>query len=156
MAQLGRPTKYKKEYDSQVKKLCELGATDTQIADFFEIDVATLNRWKIKHKSFCASLKLGKEIPDENVVRALYHRATGYEHEDTDIRVVNNEIVETPIKKHYPPDATSMIFWLKNRRPDLWRDKPDFTGEDEDAKPLTITFQVKPPAAEIKVTNAKS
>jgi hypothetical protein len=40
-----------------------------------------------------------------------------------DIRVIDKEIVQTPVRKYYPPDTTAAIFWLKNRRPDLWRDR---------------------------------
>jgi len=121
----GRPTKYKAEYAEQAKKLCELGATDRQLADFFEVSESTLNLWKIDNKEFSESLKLGKEAPDALVERSLFQRAMGYSHEEDDIRVVNGELVITPIIKHYPPDSTSLIFWLKNRKKDDWRDKQE-------------------------------
>jgi hypothetical protein len=67
-----------------------------------------------------------------NVASKLYHRATGYKHlafkmfkdKDSD-RVITKRYVE-----HYPPDTTACIFWLKNRRPDLWRDRHELTGKD--------------------------
>jgi len=121
----GRPTKYKAEYAEQAKKLCELGATDRQLADFFEVSESTLNLWKIDNKEFSESLKLGKEAPDALVERSLFQRAMGYSHEEDDIRVVNGELVITPIIKHYPPDSTSLIFWLKNRKKDDWRNKQE-------------------------------
>jgi len=121
----GRPTKYKAEYAEQAKKLCELGATDRQLADFFEVSESKLNLWKIDNKEFSESLKLGKEAPDALVERSLFQRAMGYSHEEDDIRVVNGELVITPIIKHYPPDSTSLIFWLKNRKKDDWRDKQE-------------------------------
>ena len=60
----------------------------------------------------------------------MYHRATGYDHDDIDIRTVSvgegcSKIVQTPYIKHIPPDVTAQIFWLKNRRPDSFRDKPE-------------------------------
>ncbi|MDG6346377.1 helix-turn-helix domain-containing protein [Glaesserella parasuis] len=119
----GRPTKYKSEYTTQVEKLCLLGATDKDIADFFDVDEATINRWKLEHSDFCESIKKGKMLADANVAERLYKRALGYEAPDIDIRVIENQIVETPLIKHYPPDPTSAIFWLKNRQPDKWRDK---------------------------------
>jgi hypothetical protein len=121
----GRPTKYKPEYCAQAEKLCKLGATDIEIADFLEVDVRTLYRWKGEHDEFCHALKAGKEIGDERVERSLFARANGYEHDEVDIRVVDKEIIQTPIRKYYPPDTTAAIFWLKNRRPDLWRDKTE-------------------------------
>lgn len=122
---MARPTKYKPEYVNQAAKLCMLGATDIEIADFFEVNVATLYRWKNEHPEFCESLKVSKEIADDRVERSLFARANGYEHEEVDIRVIDKEIVKTEIRKFYPPDTTAAIFWLKNRRPALWRDKTD-------------------------------
>lgn len=123
--QQGRPTKYKAEYAKQAAKLCVLGATDAQLADFFEVSVSTINLWKIQHKEFSESVKLNKEKADELVEQSLYHRALGYEHDEVDIRVVSGEIVQTPIRKFYPPDSTAAIFWLKNRKPKDWRDKQE-------------------------------
>lgn len=121
----GRPTKYKVEYVAQAKKLVQLGATDAELADFFEVTISTISLWKVKHAEFSEALKLGKEVADKRVEEALYHRAMGYSHEETDIRVVDGAVVMTPMIKHYPPDTTAAIFWLKNRKPDEWRDKRD-------------------------------
>lgn len=120
---MGRPSKYKPEFVAQAEKLCLLGATDLDVADFFEVDVRTLHRWKAEYPDFCHSLKAGKEVADARVERSLFSRATGYEHDEVDIRVVKGEIVQTPIRKFYPPDTTAAIFWLKNRKPAEWRDK---------------------------------
>ena len=119
----GRPSKYKSEYVEQAVKLCKLGATDIEIADFFDVEVRTLYRWKGEFEEFCQALKAGKEVSDERVERSLFARANGYEHDEVDIRVVDHTIVQTPIRKYYPPDTTAAIFWLKNRRPEQWRDK---------------------------------
>ena len=120
---MGRPSKYKAEFVEQASKLCKLGATDIEIADFFEVNVATLYRWKNEHHDFCEALKVSKAVADDRVERSLFARANGYEHEEVDIRVVSGEIVQTPVRKFYAPDTTACIFWLKNRRPEAWRDK---------------------------------
>lgn len=122
---MARPTKYKAEYVEQAKKLCKLGATDIEIADFFDVDVRTLYRWKGEHEEFCQALKIAKDEADERVERSLFARANGYEHDEVDIRVVAGVIVQTPIRKYYPPDTTAAIFWLKNRKPNDWRDKTE-------------------------------
>lgn len=122
---VGRPSKYNESIPEQACKLCMLGATDKEMAAFFGVGEATLNRWKIEHPEFRESLKAGKMLADASVAESLYKRATGYEHPEDDIKVVDGKIVITPTIKRYPPDATSMIFWLKNRRPDLWREKPE-------------------------------
>ena len=128
----GRPTKYKAEYAKQAKKLCDLGATDAQLADFFQVSISTVNLWKVEHKPFSDAIKVGKDIANERVEQSLYRRAMGYEHDESDIKVIQNEVVITPVRKYYPPDATAMIFWLKNRKKEDWRDKVDteVTGPD--------------------------
>jgi hypothetical protein len=123
MGNVGRPTKFKEEFNFQVEKLCKLGATDKEIADFFDVEESTINNWKIEYPEFLESIKAGKILADTNVAQALYHRAIGYEHEDVDIRVVDKEIVQTSLMKYYPPDPTAIIFWLKNRQSAKWRDK---------------------------------
>jgi hypothetical protein len=128
----GRPSKYKEEYTEQAYKLCLLGATDKELADFFKVDERTINRWKDDIPEFCQSLKGGKEQADALVASKLFHRAIGYEHEDTQFATFQGEITdrETYIK-HYPPDTTAAIFWLKNRQSAKWRDKTDheITGD---------------------------
>ena len=122
---IGRPTKYKHEYAEQTYKLCLLGATDEEIANFFDVNVATINRWKNDFPEFCESIRKGKILADANIADRLYRRAMGYEAPDVDIRVVEGEIIETPLTKYYPPDTTAAIFWLKNRQRSKWRDKVD-------------------------------
>lgn len=121
----GRPSKYKPEYLEQAKKLCALGATDKAMADFFNTSEQTFNAWKKAHPEFLDALKVSKKTEDERVEKSLFHRALGYYHDDIDIRVVAGEIVKTPIVKHYPPDTTAAIFWLKNRKPVEWREKQE-------------------------------
>lgn len=121
----GRPSSYKPEYAEQAQKLCRLGATDKELADFFGVQERTINNWKAEHPVFLQSLKEGKGLADAEVADKLYRRATGYSHPDTHVSNYQGLITLTPLTKHYPPDTTAAIFWLKNRRPDLWRDKPE-------------------------------
>lgn len=122
---MARPSKFKPEFVEQAVKLCRLGATDMEIADFFEVDVRTIYRWKGENEEFCQALKISKEEADQRVERSLFARAIGYEHDEVDIRVIGSRIEMTPIRKHYPPDTTAAIFWLKNRKPNDWRDKAE-------------------------------
>lgn len=119
----GRPSAFKDEFCQQATNLCLLGATDDDLAKFFGFDERTINRWKVDHPEFGRALKAGKEGADANIGNSLYQRAIGYSHDSEEIKVVEGAIVRVPITKQYPPDTTAMIFWLKNRRPDLWRDK---------------------------------
>ena len=121
----GRPTDYKDEYAEEAKKLCEYGLTDAQMAEFFGVSIPTFNAWKGKHPEFLKSLKAGKEIADDLVVRSLYQRAVGYDyHED---KIFNNQGEEliVPTIKHQPADVSAIKLWLVNRRGDEWKDKQD-------------------------------
>jgi DNA-binding XRE family transcriptional regulator len=144
---MARPSSYKAEYAEQARKLCLLGATDKELADFFEVSEQTVNAWKSAHAEFLESIKKGKSQADSEVADKLYRRACGYEHPEIDLRVVGGEIVETPITKIYAPDTVAAIFWLKNRQRGKWRDKIEQEVTGADGGPIshnhTIEF-VKP------------
>ena len=135
---MGRPTRYKPEYDEQAYNYCLLGATDAQLATFFGVKEQTVNNWKTAQPSFFESLKAGKAVADANVAKALYGRALGYSHPDVAVTSYQGEVTLTPITKHYAPDSTACIFWLKNRDKDNWRDKHEVTGGE--GGPIQITY----------------
>lgn len=139
----GRPTDYKPEYCEQVEKLCKLGATDEEMADFFNVCEATINNWKNDYPEFLDSIKSGREIADAEVSEKLFQRACGYSHDEDDIRVCDKDIVITPTVKHYPPDPTAAIFWLKNRQPEKWRDKKDIDQTNHFPDGININFTDK-------------
>lgn len=142
---VGRPTKYKDEYAELAYNYCLLGATDAELGVFFDVCEATINNWKLEFPEFLESLKRGKIMADAKVAQSLFHRATGYSCPDLDIKMYEGEIIETPFVKHYPPDTTSMIFWLKNRQPEKWREKrePSDNDNDQDVSPVTVNINVK-------------
>lgn len=120
---MSRPSKYRDDFAVQAAKFCALGATDAQLADFFEVAVSTVSLWKVQHVKFSEALKVAKEKADQMVEQSLFRRAMGYECDEVDIKVVAGEVVQTPLRKIYPPDTTACIFWLKNRKPAEWRDR---------------------------------
>lgn len=132
VSKVGAPTLYKAEYAEQARKLCELGATDADLASFFSVHIASIHRWSAKYPEFCEARKIGKDACDERVERSLYHRAVGYTFESEKVFQFQGAIVRAPTKEHVPPDTTAAIFWLKNRRPDAWRDRREheLTGKD--------------------------
>lgn len=136
----GRPTKYKSEFVELAYNYCLLGAIDTELATFFDVDVDTIHRWKKDHPEFYDSIKKGKAYADAQVASKLYHRANGYEHPEDDIKVCDKEIVITATIKHYPPDTTACIFWLKNRQPEKWRDKQVVESENNHTVNLNRTI----------------
>lgn len=138
------------------------GFTEKEIAECIGVSRHTVFRWKKRYPDFFNFLKIAGDIADNNVVVSLYQRAMGYHHpevkvqwieelkpvEDSDGNVLFNQITGKPVmakkgrwekivlEKYYPPDTTAMIFWLKNRRRDEWRDTQE--------KNLNATIQLLP------------
>lgn len=122
----GRPSSFNPALIPAIRLLCEKGATDEELAVAFGVTVQTIYNWKQTKPEFFEVVKDAKAEADDAVERSLYERATGYSHEAVKIHVLKDgQVVQVPYREHYPPDPTSMIFWLKNRRRDLWRDKQD-------------------------------
>ena len=119
----GRPSPYDDTYAAQAEKLCALGATDMELADFFSVHVATIYRWKHAHPEFCEALKVGKDALDDRVERSLYQRAVGYSFNSEKIFHYQGLITRAETVEHVPPDPGAALSWLKNRRGEKWRDK---------------------------------
>lgn len=144
----GRPSAFKPEYAAQAEKLCKLGATDVELADFFATTITTIKNWKSQFPEFLAALKLGKEAADDRVSASLYQRAMGYTHDAVKIFMPAGakKPVLVPYREHVPPDTTACIFWLKNRRPEDWRDRTSI----EHSGSLDVNYDVsgEPASAE--------
>lgn len=127
------------------------GLIDEQIAHNMGIATGTLYDWKNKYPEISEALKKGKEIVDIIVENALLKRALGYQY--TEVTEEDGDLVRKvkKVTKHMPPDVTAQIFWLKNRRPDKWRDKIDNGRElDAEVEHVHITFN---PGCGIEVDN---
>ena len=112
------------------------GLTDEQIAKNIGINRTTLYDWKKKEVNIANALKKGKEVVDFEVENALLKRALGYEYEE---EIYENGILTKKVKKHVAPDTTAQIFWLKNRKPNNWKDRVE---TDEDKEAVTNASQV--------------
>jgi hypothetical protein len=144
MAKNGRPSTYKAEFAGQATKLCGLGATDFELADFFGVDTRTIYRWKNTEPKFCQAVKAGKGKSDDRVERALFNRAVGYSFESEKVFQNKGEIVRAATVEHVPPDPGAAMNWLKNRKPDEWRDRVinEHTGKDGGPiESVTLTTQ---------------
>lgn len=156
----GRPSKYDAGFPDQAERLCrlQLGVTDADLADFFEVSESTINLWKQEHPEFSESIKKGKLSADIQVANKLFDRATGAEwtedqafkvktikYDDKGKKVAESEeIVTVPVRRAAPPDTAAGIFWLKNRKSSDWRDKQDHEHTGKDGEPIqsaiTVTF----------------
>lgn len=121
------------------------GLTEKQIAKNIGITQQTLDVWKNKYPSLAETLKKNREVADREVENALFRKACGYTAKvirSTKVKHVEydaagkkkkewEEIVPTEEEVHIPADTTAQIFWLKNRKPDAWRNKPEIVTENE-------------------------
>lgn len=142
----GRKNKYQTHVEPRLKDIehwCRDGLIEEVICKRLGVSVRSFNEYKSKFPQLSQSLKRGKEEADYAVEDALFKRALGYEFEEktyeTQVFVKKTEtaegsIIEEPfteeiltkrVIKQVSPDTTAAIFWLKNRRPDKWRDKQD-------------------------------
>lgn len=102
------------------------GLTEEQIAENMGICRDTLYEWKKQFSDISDTLKKGKEVIDRQVENALLKRALGYEYEEISEKYEMGILTERKVtKKQVVPDTTAQIFWLKNRKPSDWRDKPE-------------------------------
>lgn len=137
----GRPSKYNTIDLKQVEKLAAYGLVDKEIADIMGICRATLANYKNGHQEFLDTIKKGKSISDAKVIESLYKRATGYEHDEDRIFQYEGEPVIVPTIKHYPPDPVSMIYWLCNRRPDIWKNIQKVEHSGQDGEPIKFIIK---------------
>ena len=141
---LGRPTVFSEVVKTKILELAEAGHTEDEIANFIGVHPNTLLLWKRKHADLMWALKSAKAFADELVEASLFRRACGYSHQavkhflDKQIqvdedgnKVMKTVILEKEYTEHYPPSEVAAIFWLKNRQPERWRDKPDQSSNDD-------------------------
>lgn len=116
--------------------LAGLGKIDTEIADAMGIAESTFHKWKKDHPELKKAIKKGKVDPDDQVEKSLFERANGYSHAEDEIFQYKGVAVIVPTIKHYPPDVAACIFWLKNRRPKIWREKQEIQHTFDDSAKL--------------------
>lgn len=123
----GRKSLYREEYVDQAFKLCLLGATDEELADFFVVAVKTIYNWKDEHPAFLQATIDGKVKADAEVAHSLYRSATGHEMTAEKVVKVKDETGErfeaVRYKSYIPADPNAAYKWLCNRRRQDWRDR---------------------------------
>lgn len=132
----GRHGKYEEWLDKdsllKVQGWARDGLSDEQIAHNIGINKGTLCVWKNRFPEFADAIKKGKEVVDREVENAMLKRALGYEYDevtqepvtDKDTGITEMRVTKR-VTKQIVPDVTAQIFWLKNRKPDEFRDKRD-------------------------------
>jgi transposase-like protein len=122
---VGAPTKYNAELMPRVAKfMCQRGATMAELADAFNVANATLYIWINEHPELHDAVQVGVDTFNPRVERALAERAIGFFVTlREEVRNPETGKVLAPAQRQYfPPDPTSMIFFLKNRMRDKYKD----------------------------------
>ena len=152
---MARPSKYETHVAprlEEIKDWVRNGATDKEIANRLGISEDSFYQYKKQFSEFSESLKESKEIVDAKVENALFERAMGgkvtlkrpYKVKRTIFQNgkkvrEEEEMVMADYEEYVIPDTTAQIFWLKNRRPDKWREKvaeSNKGGEDNTGSPV--------------------
>lgn len=139
----GAPTKYKAIYAKQARQLCLLGCTDKELAEFFDVTVSTVSKWKVDNRRFSEALRGAKIGADGQVAESLYKRAVGFTVDEITyerISLNKEDLQDENIKvdvwkkkvvtKHIIPDVGAITMWLKNRQKEKWREKQVNDFED--------------------------
>ena len=129
----GRPTLYKPENADIARLACMLGAANDALAERFEVSPRTIDNWIATIPEFNAAVRQGRQVADESVVSALFARATGMERKMTRVFCHNGQPVTASYTVELPPDVRACIFWLRNRRPQQWRENRPLVDEADEA-----------------------
>jgi hypothetical protein len=116
----GPKVKFSDEQIKATEMLAKLGATNAQLSTYFNVDISTIVRWIQKYKIFRDARKRGGMDADMKVVDALFQRATGYDYDEQELKFINNQWTTVQVRKHVPPDAKLIVFWLSKRQREQW------------------------------------
>lgn len=130
-----------KYYDTLARQAAMLGLKNEQIASALGIGPTTLKKWMREYATFATAVKEGRDRADAKVAKGLYLRAVGFRYRERKMIFGNDpgtpQRVEVTTKR-VPPDPVACIFWLKNRQPQLWRDKHDHAITGGDGGPVKV------------------
>lgn len=120
---MGRPSSYRPEFVAVARKMCEMGATDADLAEAFDVVPSTIWRWQCSIPEFAKAINISKKHADARVERALYQRCLGYTYDAVKIMQYEGTPIKVDYLEHCPPDVAAIKLWLTNRQPDRWAEK---------------------------------
>lgn len=123
-------SKYKPEYCQIAQDFASAGATNKMLAAAIGVHEDTIINWKKAHPEFADALMKAKVSADLEVERSLYRMAVGYSYEVQEAKTVrdpdgNERLEAVTLRKFVPPKTAAATFWLRNRQPELWREKQE-------------------------------
>lgn len=126
----GQPTKYEARFADIAERHCLLGATIDDLAAAFKVAVSTVNLWISSIPEFSDAVARGRSDADARMAQSLFNRGLGAVIKQRKPVTLRSDDGSTRIEiaeydEAYPPDTMAASLWLRNRRPDLWRDKQE-------------------------------
>lgn len=141
------------KFSDEVKRQCEIlyreGFTDAKVSNVLGVTEQTINNWKHAHCGFFESIKDWKYEADHQIEKSLFQRAKGFTLKETKVGFHEGASIVEIVDKNYPPDTASMIFWLKNRKPNQWRDKQEVTVDLSKMPDEMLLNLIRPALGEI-------
>jgi len=133
------PCKWNNTMAFRAMFLAGLGLTEKEIAVALDVHPHSIYYWKRTKPAFLKALQKGKNEYTDRVEKALIESAVGYSHPDTHFTTIDGKVVQTPYIKHYAPNVTAQIFYLKNRARDRWMDVHKIEGQVQHRHLLDLT-----------------
>ena len=132
MAERGRPSLYDPNTTPKMAgALANQGLTNEEIAKELGINVSTFYAWKAEYPDFSEKVQSGASSVDDRVENAFLKRALGYDLRLRKQVVVGGSLEDAEYDVHIAPEPGAALNWLKNRRPEKWRDKqPEGQGNE--------------------------
>ena len=149
---MGRPTAYQPEFAETARLCCLIGATNEGLAERLDVSPRTIDRWIATIPEFAAAVREGREVADGKVVAALFARAVGLERQVTRAFCHDGTPVTATWTEQVLPDVRACIFWLRNRRPQQWRE----TRETADGAAEGLDFRDLEEASERVAQRARA
>ncbi len=136
---------YRPGFCEIAKGLCVLGATNEELGERFGVTKETIQQWQHRYPDFKKAIHEGRDGIDARIAASLAHRAMGFSHPDEHIHVgKSGQVTRVRTVKQYPPDTAAAQFWLKNRRPQAWKDRVEHTGAQGGPIDFTLNYVTAP------------
>lgn len=99
------------------------GLSMEQMAHNIGIHPETWRKWRDRYPEMQQAVDTGQRPLNFEVENQLLKKCFGFEHaEEQAVKDKDGDITVKRVMKYYPPDTTALIFWLKNKKPDIWGD----------------------------------
>ena len=128
---VGRPSGYKPAYAELARRMVRAGATRETLWTTFGIGHETFSQWCQRYPEFKAAIKEERWVADEQVAAALFKKATGYTRKVVKAMQHNGVPVLAEYEEQVAPDTAAAFIWLKNRQPEIWKDRHEVQMEGQ-------------------------